>query len=347
MKKYWMLLLIGIIPFGLNSCGDDDDEGGASGTEADAGAITADDGIKYYITGVDWMRFDYDSDWLLTGWGDDDYYYWDVSYDPLYMEGHCLEYEDSEETTIFSNFSINSSGYVTQFTIPYSYSDDEYSESGTTTCNLTYNSSGQLTKIVSSGSYKATEDGYTYTESGSSTYTLTWSGNVITSWTESDSGSGSYGYEWSYSASGTFDYGDYEYANSLKQYTMSTAEWFWGDYSALAFLGYFGVGPSYLPVKMSCEEEETETYDDETDTYDYSDTESYSYGFNDNGTINWENWGGYMVYYTYSDGSSTSSSAKARQVESASTTRSSANGRHNLFSRKSGLRDRARMASGM
>ena len=324
----------------LASCSDDDDDGGASGTETEAGVITDTDGNKLYLTSADWMRFDYDSDWQLTGWGDDDYYYFDVSYDPLYMEGHFLEGGSTEETTTFSNFSINSDGYITKFTVSVDYSDTDYDESysETSTLNLTYDSSGQLTKIVTNGSYKETYEGETYSGSGSGTYVFAWSDGMLTSSTYSGGNS-----EYDYTESVTYDYGDKEYANSTRQYVNSTAEYFWGDYTALAFLGYFGVGTTYLPVAMSCEEEEIE----DGDTYQWTYNDEFSYGFNDNGTVNWEDWDGEMVYYTYSDGSSSTAAnvRAATSLEGGTTTKARTHGSCN-FLRKAWLRHKARISSG-
>ena len=336
MKKYWILLVIGIMTLGFAACSDDDDDGGgSSGSEADAGAITGTDDSKLYLTSADWMRFDYDSDWQLTGWGDDDYYYFDVSYDPLYMEGHYLEGGSTEETTIFSNFSINSNGYITKFTLSVDYSDTDYDESysETATCNLTYDSSGQLTKMVASGSYKETYEGETYSGSSSSTTIYTWSDGMLTSVTYSG---GNSEYEWTESV--TYDYGDKEYVNSTRQYVNSTAEFSWGDYTALAFLGYFGVGTTYLPVAMTYEVEEIE----DGDTYQWTYNDEFSYGFNDNGTVNWEIWDGDMVYYTYSDGSSSTTAGvrAATTAESQASVKTRTRGSHN-FLRRPSLRNKA------
>ena len=339
MKKYWILLVIGIITLGFAACGGDDDDegGGASGSDVEAGVITDTDGNKLYITSADWMRFDYDSNWQLTGWGDDDYFYFDVSYNPLYMEGHYLEGGSTEATTIFSNFSINSDGYITKMSYSDNFSSSDESSSQTGTFSLTYNSSGQLTKMVTSGSYKETYEGESYSGSGTSTVTFTWSNGILTSWTSSYSGSG-----YTETETATFDYGSYEYTNSTKQYTNSTAEWNWGDYCAFPWLGYIGVGPTYLPVSATytwVEEEDGETY---SDTY----TEKYSYGFNDNGTVKWENWAGDMVYYTYSDGSSSTTAGvrAATTAESKTSVKTRTRGGMNIL-RRASLRHKARAAA--
>lgn len=349
MKKYWILLVIGIISLGFVSCGDDDDDGGASGTEADAGAVTDADGSKCYITSIgDLASFEYDSNWRLTGWTHEDYYNWSVTYDPLYMVGQYVDEDDEEEETIvFSNFSLNSSGYITKFSASQKYYDSYYDESysSTATYNFTYNSSGQLTEITCSGSGKETYEGETYSESGSFTDTFTWSNGVITSYESTSSGSGT-GYKYTDNETGTFDYGDNEYVNSTKQYVYHVGEVIFGDDCELAILGYLGIGTTYLPVALSIEEEGEETYDGEVETWSGSYTEDYSdedeYGFNDNGTVSWEKWEGGTQYYTYSDGSSTRADVRdMNSIDSGSKAKVRTRGCMN-FLRKAMQRHRAR-----
>ena len=342
MKKYWILSVIGIITLGFAACGGDDDDegGGASGSDVEAGVITDTDGNKLYITSADWMRFDYDSNWQLTGWGDDDYYYFDVSYNPLRWDGTCLE-DDYEESVVFSNFSINESGYATKLTYSLEGYDSYGSDSYTGTYNFTYNSSGQLTKFVVSGSGKYVNDEGSFSMSGTTTAELTWSNGVIEKIYFIYAGKEN-GYSYTEYETITYDYGSYEYPNATKQFTNSTAEWLWGDYMALCLLGYQGVGPTYLPVSDTY----TAEYEEDGETYTETQTEKYSYGFNDNGTVKWENWAGDMVYYTYSDGSSSTTAGvrAATTAESKTSVKTRTRGGMNIL-RRASLRHRARIAA--
>lgn len=340
--KTLCLVAAATMALSIASCSDDDDEdgGGASGADVEAGAITGTDGSKLYITSADWMRFDYDSNWQLTGWGDDDYYYFNVSYNPLRMEGTFLEdYDDTEESVVFSNFSINDNGYATKFSYSNNGSDSYWSYSSTATYSFEYNSAGQLTKYVCNGSGKETYEGESYSYSGKLTTNLTWSDGVITKITEESTEDG-----YSELATITFDYGSNQYANPTKQYTNSTMEYLFGDYCALPFLGYLGVGPTYLPVSATY----TWVEEEDGETYYYTDTEKYSYGFNDNGTVNWENWNGDMVYYTYSDGSS-STAANVRAATTLGSERTSKVRSHqgHNFLRRASQRLKAKQAAEM
>lgn len=217
------------------------------------------------------------------------------------------EYDDGEDTETFKNFNTNSSGYLTSYDFEYAetWSDGDY-DKGSASVSLSYNSNGQLTKITMSGSDKEyyADDNETYTDSGTTTTTLTWENNLITqavsttTWKDSDGDSGTDTETWVYVY-------DTEYENTTLQYPYYTNDAFECIYYTVPsdepflYIGWFGKGPEYLPSSYTYTYKYYEYYDDDDEEYEESGSynESFSYTFNSDGSIHYDG----EYYYAYLD----------------------------------------------
>ena len=276
---------------------DDDDEGSAFGSET-AGQVTASDGTTLYITSAGDYDFEYE-DGYLVAFGDG-YFDYEVSYNPLtitYTYGDSDEDEDYEVYTI-SNIKLNSSGYITSFSISdvYQHISNNYSDyydlNGS--ANFSYNSDGHLLKISVSNSgsvkyinYNYEEDSESYSYSVSVTTTNTWDNGLLYK-TEYEYSEKESGYSEKLQYTDTYEY-DTTYPNVTYQFTPNNID-FVGDIGSdfdllesLAIIGYLGKGPSYHPT--SCESEYAE-YEDGELWDDGDDSHSYKYDINSDGTVN-------------------------------------------------------------
>ena len=290
----------------LTGCSDDDDDddGGNASAEtlSEVSAFTGTDGSTLYLTTIysgsyTEYSIEYDEDGIMTSWNDDTKL---TSTSPL-----KYEYDDGEDegndTETFKNFNTNSSGYLTSYDYEEAetWSDGDY-DKGSASISLSYNSNGQLTKITSSGSYKEyyADDNETYTESFTTTTTLTWENNLITqavsttTWKDSDGDSGTYTETWVYAY-------DTEYENATLQYPYYDNEAFDCIYYTIPsdepflFIGWFGKGPEYLPSSYTY----SYYYDEDDEVYSGSYNKSFSYTFNSDGSIHYDG----RYYYAYQD----------------------------------------------
>lgn len=287
----------------LASCGDDDDGGGSAEGSQSAGHIETLDGTTLLLTSVADIGFGYDAGKLVMM--DGDYCDYTVSYNPF-----TISLNDDNETQVFSNISVNGSGYITSMnvTLTSDYEGSYYSDSssGSGSFKFSYDGNGRLTQITFSGSGSGKEveydDSYSYSSSVSASATLSWSGSLLQDISCSYNASGKeYGYNWKEVETATIAYeNSTSYPNATYQYTPNTTT-IWGGLvfdedimEALAYLGYFGKGPSYHPVSADIEEYLLESYDNEYEDYedDYSYTSSYSYSLNSDGSVNYSKMSG-------------------------------------------------------
>ena len=255
--------------FLLTSCSDDDDDVSSSGLDSDAGLILEEDGIKYYLTSVGNTEYTYDADGNLLTLGD-----YDVTYSPLLM---TYSEEDEDKTTTYSDFSINSKGYITQFT-EKSFRSDRNSKN---VYKFSYDSNGRLQEMTCKDEIYH-DDGEYYFESVTATFS--WENGLLTklsaiSVDEEDS---------EVQTLAVFNYDDYEYPNTTGQYTSSMLDIEWMGPDDFAYLGYLGVGSAYLPEGI--EVSDIFTYYENGKLYEEGDEWSYTYTykFNDNGTVDTE-----------------------------------------------------------
>ena len=289
---------------------DDDDSPSDTGSET-AGQLTTSDGETLWITAVGSYVFEYDEGKLvMIG----DYILTDNPLTATYYD------EDYTETCYLT---VNSSGYVSQLKI------DE-NDDLTYTLKYSYNSAGHLTKIEGGDSW--VDEDESYSSSGDLTMELTWEGDYlqksVMSYTysgEDEDGS----YEGSITSTIIYEYGDDTYPNVTWQYTPATAyavEFGYYDYDlmdGLAFVGYFGKGPSYHPDSCDYEEEvEKWEEDGEWDEEVYSDSLGLScmYSINSDGTVySYEDDNTSTVYFKYADYSSYLSSSSSSNTKSLET----------------------------
>ena len=274
---------------------DDDDSSSDTGSET-AGQLTTSDGETLWITAVGSYVFEYDEGKLVT------INEFALSENPL-----TATYYDYDDWAVTCYLTVNSSGYVSQLKID---EDDDY----TFTVKYSYNSTGHLTKIEGSDSWVDGDE----SSSGDLTMELTWEGDYLQKSVYSYTYSGEYedgSYEGSETDTITYEYGDDTYPNVTWQYTPATAyavDFGYYDLTdGLAYVGYFGKGPSYHP--NSCEYE----YWDEEGSYSYS--FSFTYSINSDGTVYSYAEDGSTVYFKYADYSSYLSSSSSSNTKSLET----------------------------
>ena len=253
----------------FTACDDDDDDDGgsssgssssSSSTSTKVGGFTGTDGVKYFLSSVTnesgsySFEFSYDSNGNITEISDADGGTCSITYDPMTL---YYSYDGEEEIT-FSNITTNDNGYITGFTA----SGTVYGEIFEETATFTYDGN-RLTNVTYDQVYSG--DGYTDTYNGDVTFTWDSKG-ALTKIMEVEDVSDSEGYVDVYTYSLQCDYGSYGYENATKQYTYWT--WEIEDIidehvvECLAWLGYFGEGPAYLPEKV------TQTEDDYSAEYE-------------------------------------------------------------------------------
>ena len=318
VKKYWILSVIGIVTLGFAACSDDDDDG----YDMSATIIETEDGDKLQVTRAGSIYYGYDDDGYINylDWYGDEYEGSDNATKFYYSDG------DEEESV---QLSYNGSGYISNVTDKgtYYYDDDEY-YSWEEIASYSYDSSGHLTKISYSGKETDVYDGDKESYSFSGTITLTWSDGLLTTYVHSDK----------YSDGETdietyeFDYNDGQYANAYNQHTPSSVGC--GDdllALAFAFAGLCGKGPDYLP--RTVDYSEYWAYDDEV--YEYSGSTTYKYGFNSDGTVDYEctSSGKSYKYFEYGDADSYFSSKAPSIAVDAESTSGTTTRRHGLFGR--------------
>ncbi len=247
----------------------------------------------------DVVSFTYDSQGRCTSANCWDEWTLLFSYDPYKVVFNDEEEEEDETGSYSLGFSFNDSGYVHKSTCEYSGEWYEYGESysysGSELCSYSYDSDGHLTKVSVSDSESGIEDGYKYSESANGDVTITWeSGDITQVVVNVKEKEGGYTYE--SKDTYTFEYGSMQ--NEYQQYVLAIVEepyeWMtgWGE---LAFIGYFGKGTAHLPTSYKHEYEEN----DDGDTHSGTNTETFSYEKNSDGTIKTEKWDGETYNYTY------------------------------------------------
>ena len=286
MKKNYLLtvlsvLLMTVLSICFVSCGDDDDAN--SDGPSTAGVLDKDTNIR--VKSVDNYTFYYNDkgqiDYITEGNSR-----YDFSYNPNKI---VMSYRGEVEAEY--TVSYNTLGYITRIG-----GSETFQEDGTVEINgsasLNYDSSGHLTSVNGS----STEKYKGVTTKSTGTATLKWQNNRLISaiWESTEQ-----------EEEGTITYTeqyDYDYANNINDYYNKhhqyapSLEGAYGDdpEEAFAFVGLLGKGPLYLP--STC----TESWNEKTRASDSgSNTERFSYGFNDDGSIMYCNVNSSRYYYSY------------------------------------------------
>ncbi|MBQ8737751.1 MAG: DUF4595 domain-containing protein, partial [Bacteroidaceae bacterium] len=194
------------------------------------------------------------------------------------------------------NFAFNEKGYISKFNYneidEYEDKNGEYGkevDKAKGNYKLSYDNDGYLVKITGSTSWEDTYQGETERYQDEETITQTWNNGLLMEYKyESVLSNGDYRiYILSY------DYGNKIYQNKYKQYFDIDG----GVLDILfGWIGLLGKGPDYLPESMTITE--IEKYEGEE--YESEDTYSFSYEFNEDGTIHYIDSNYYTeFYYTY------------------------------------------------
>lgn len=262
----------------LASCGgdDDDDSAGSGSAPTTAGVVNKTLGIR--LTGYAGYTYYYAEDGRLTRISNGNVIY-SFSYSP-----NKITYTDDGEDEEIS-VSYNGSGYITALSSSSSETEEDEKWTESSKASMSYDGSGHLTKVSTSYNDHGTDsDGDSWSESGNATYTYNWSSNRLTTITGSGEDNDEDGKQ---ASSATFTY-SYENAtaNPLLQMAPSIAHYITGDNEydisleeLLAYAGFFGVGPAELPSSLTYK---TSEYDGQST---YSGSDSFSYTFNDNGSL--------------------------------------------------------------
>ena len=310
----------------LTACGDDDD----GSYEVSATIIETEDGDKLQVTRVGNVYYGYDDDGYINylKWDGEEYEVSDNA-TKFYLD------DDDDEETI--QFTYNGSGYISKVTakgIYYYDEDDGDYDSWEESASLSYDGSGHLTKISYSGKETEIYDDEEYWETWSGSITLTWSDGLLTQsvWTEECVEND--GNEGGDIETYVFDYNDEQYPNAYNQYTPSCCVDYDMIFFVMAYAGLTGKGPDYLPRTVA------ETYyywDDHEGEGDYESSTTYKYGFNSDGTIDYQctSSGKSYKYFEYGDADSYSlSKALSLNIEEEETS-SEKQRRHGLFRKSS------------
>lgn len=266
---HYLNLLSTVILGGLvfAACSSDDEDYGEASNEA--GIVKTKSGTKRVYRVGD-FRFYYNEDGTLN--------YYD------YYNGHekrQFSYHPDKmviEDDVFYDMTYTSAGYVAKVDRTEKFSSG--SESGTAV--FSYDGSSHLTQIAYSSTETYTEDGKEYTEKAKQTVDLTWNKDILTKvvvderWEED-------GEVEKERHTYVFNYDDAE-DNAYCQYTYNILSLLDTDFDELGFVGLFGKGPKQLPTSVDVTEDK-----DDTHTY------TFSYRFNDDGTLYYGN--GYYYYY--------------------------------------------------
>lgn len=300
MKRFNYLAVYGLMftaALAFTGCSDDDDEGGAP--KADNSYITTVDGDKLLLTSNGEHSFEYNSEGILTSFGNRNYSdeNYKISFNP------CKITDDNDHEL---NFRLNGAGFISEFTESFDRQEGEDSRKGVGKASYSYDGSGHLTKVVTNYTYSGTDFGESYYTSGKSTTIFTWkNGNLVkavTNYEGDEDGDKFY-------ATDTFilSYGDN--ANPLGQFSQSLERVYDetiidDSYIAdLCFVGFFGKPSNYFPQRIEEQSTESDGYND------YYEWDDMSYFFNSNGTLAREYFYGSNYYYSYSNAPYVSRSA--------------------------------------
>ena len=270
------------------SCGDDDDDvaPGKGTPSSEAGLLDKSSGLR--VRSVGNYTFEYDSKGRIDYVSEGSYFGYKFTYNPNKITG---EYYGEEELSYAVGY--NGNGYMSS--LSYNYSDEN--ETGTAT--LTYDSDGHLTQVSTSYKEGKYEDGVRYYESEQGTSTMTWKNGRLTkavaklTWKERDGDSGTETDTW------TFDYSDYALENYYNKYLQMPhpilRAFDLDDGEFMAYVGLLGNGPKYLPSSAERVRVEYENGEEDRDERHYS----FSYGFNNDGSLSYCNDDGSRYSYSY------------------------------------------------
>ena len=291
LQRFFFALFVGLSMCSIQACSDDDDNegGGSTGTlSTNVGEIVAGSGKKLLSAGI--LDFYYSPEGKIKYIVENDVYddyqaYHEFSSNQI-TSYYDYGYDEKEKEVL--TLSYNEKGYISKIHM-YEYEEGEGgSETYSSISDISYDGEGHVVKITAQGVHEDIYNGETNRFEHTQTINFKWDDGLlvgIESMNKENDG-------WGYSESITFKYGDREYKNMHNQYASFIDEMFGGISSACAYIGLFGTGPDYLPVSITSISKE---FDGDGYVDEWTDSESYIYEFNEDGTIRRAN----SEYFTY------------------------------------------------
>ena len=266
-------------------------DAGSDGDSSNVTIIETNDGESLLITGVWDYTYEYDSNGILTTYAPSEYISYDVSDNGTYFKFSSTYY------TITKELTLNEYGYIAEETSCSKYTGN-YPTTTTNVTYFTYDESGHLTSVTD----VETTVGTLYSSGPyTTTWTLTWDGDLLTKMVYKEPYNGSY-----YTETYEYNYGNNTYKNTYKQYVPAI----WWDEGGMflcgmAYIGLHGVGPAYLPVSFTI----VDSVENKSNLY------SFTYSFNNNGTVKYQSDADGSNKYSFTYSTYTGTSTRASQAD--------------------------------
>lgn len=256
-------------------------ENSSGGTaKAENTCITTVDGDALHITGNGAETYSFGEDGLPTGYLDswEDNYY--ISYSPMRIRD---DYGD------VYNVTLNEAGFISNWTSSYTeegWDGDELT--GTEEATIAYDNEGHIISCTG----LLTEEGDTDGSAGEKaiyhiTMNYKWENGNLTGidskWEYTENGETIRGYD-----TMTFLYENPQYRNTTGQFSHGLSMMI-SDFPEIAFMGFYGKPSACFPTKVIDKYQDLDDYG--TPDFDKLKTYSYTYSFNPDGTIDWEEGG--------------------------------------------------------
>ena len=275
LKRYFLLLLLGISVCPFIACEEDDDEDDT----VNVGEVVPGSGKK--LLSADDYQFYYSPDGKLTHVA-----LYESQYD--FSSNKITYYFGGEEFGVITLFH-NKKGLITKM-----YNNESWEEDGNGSCaymstyNMSYDREGHLTEIAGNHDVEFTFEGETEYEEYADVMTFTWNDGLLTKYEYVFSSNVG---DWESGEIVTFEYDGMPYMNRHRQYTSLGGYIFGGYLEICAYMGLLGTWSEYLPTSLNytfyySEDDRLEEEDEETCTFTYE--------FNSDGTIQCENGNEYM-----------------------------------------------------
>ena len=286
LQRFCMTLFVGGSMCILQACDDEEDDNGIGGSDnTTVGEVVSGSGKKLLSAGD--FNFYYSPDGKIK-YAIDDYAYHEFSSNQV-ISHYDYKFDEGDDIGT-TNLSYNGKGYISKFQMSETWEDEGESYKFSSTANISYDGEGHIVKATGNTSSESRYDGEIYKRKATSTINFIWENGLLKRIEEKDSEDDD---DW-WTSTVTFDYGDRMYANNHRQYGSFVEQYFSDAPLAWAYLGMFGTGPDYLPVRakvVTVEGYEGETYEGEENCI-------YSYEFNDDGTIRCVDCSSSDDYYT-------------------------------------------------
>lgn len=286
MKRLYFIIAIACLS--LLACSSDDDNGNSGGT-AKTKVGTLDKESSTRVKSVGDITYYYNEDGSLN-------YFSIIGSKFTFSTPYKLVETSRDGTEKYSGtINYNSSGNIVHIDGTFNYKEGSTTVTGSDTYSFNYDGSQHLTSF----DYSETDTYRGEVHKLSESSTITWKNNmliqVVREERESDNDLDAdhfrmtFKYGYNDTLINDFHNVHHQYAQTVDRFLED------GLLRALAYVGLLGRGPLYLPE--SC----TKTAENVLDTNDkvYTNTYSFSYGFNSNGSLSYAAIGSSRQNYTY------------------------------------------------